>query len=382
MIPPPDPAPRFVPLFLIGLAVRAVVVAAGVLLAAAPPPDSWHPPRDSRMMIDHRARILAGSARPIEPWYRWDALWVAEVATHGYSPEPDEEGHRSVAFQPLLPAVMAAGGAAGIDLYWVGLLAPNLAAAAGAAVAARVAARLTGDRGTGVRTFCFLQAFPFAFFFSAPYHEAFGLLFTSLALAAWQAGRAGPAAAATFAGSLARLTGPGVGLGVLAEWALGRRDWRGFWRAALVAAAGVGGVFAYWGYLGLAVGDVFASPKAHAAWGRAGPSGVWAAVAGVFDPSAPGVAHTVNLALFAGLGLRAWIKRGPLWGVVTLAPIVLLVASGSLLSSQRVVLACLPGFFELADLIRRPVAVRAVVAGSAAVQAYYLCGYVHWQFIG
>src|SRR5205823_4109579 len=124
----------------------------------------------------------AGSARVVEPWYRWDALWVAQVAVHGYSTEPDERGYSSVGFQPMLPVMMAAADAAGLNLYWVGLIAPNLAAAAGSAVFARVAARLAGDRASGVRTFWLLQVFPSAFFLSAPYHEAFGLLFAALAL--------------------------------------------------------------------------------------------------------------------------------------------------------------------------------------------------------
>ena len=122
--------------------------------------------------------FLAGSAKVIEPWYRWDAGWMERIAHDGYSGAADLRGQVGAAFMPAMPATMAAAATFGLNPYWTGLLAANLAAAAGTAVIARVAARLTGDRATGLRTFVLVLAFPSAFFFSAPYNEAFGLLFT------------------------------------------------------------------------------------------------------------------------------------------------------------------------------------------------------------
>ena len=86
--PETDPAPRFWPLFAIALGVRIGVVALGVLLipvqptrpvkvfgiAAAGFPADLGPTRDPASgSEDLRARIMSGSARTIEPWYRWDA---------------------------------------------------------------------------------------------------------------------------------------------------------------------------------------------------------------------------------------------------------------------------------------------------------------------
>ena len=63
-----------------------------------------------------------------------------------------------------------------------------------------------------------IQAFPTAFFFSAPYNEAFGLLFTALALSAWLDRKAGRAALFAALGSLARMTGVAVGVAALVGW--------------------------------------------------------------------------------------------------------------------------------------------------------------------
>jgi hypothetical protein len=56
--------------------------------------------------------------------------------------------------------------------------------------------------------------------------------------------------------------------------------------------------------------------------------------------------------------------------------------SGTLLSGHRVVLACLPAFIELADLLRNRLAFRVVATGCAIAQFILLNRYVHWLFAG
>jgi hypothetical protein len=68
--------------------------------------------------------------------------------------------------------------------------------------------------------------------------------------------------------------------------------------------------------------------------------------------------------------------------VLTLVPAAQMFASGTLLSGHRLILAALPGFIELADLLRRPLWLFAVLLGFAGVQLVLLNQYVHWWFAG
>jgi len=394
--PATDVVPRFWPLFAVALAVRLAVVALGVLLIPVQPdrviavfgiPVAGFP-ADRRptgaVPRSYHERIAAGPARLIEPWYRWDAVWMANVAENGYAGASDTGGHLGPAFMPAMPACMAAAASAGLDLFWAGLLIANLAAAAGTAVFARVAARLTGDRDTGLRAFVLLLAFPTAFFFSAPYNEAFGLLFTALALSAWLDRKAGRAALFAALGSMARLTGVAVGLAALAHWLFHDRTRAGFGRASLVAAGSFAGLLLFWAYLGWAVGDPLAGLKTHSVWGRHALSirNPWLAIESVYDPELPHWGEAFVVLVFALLGVRAWVRRGTFWGVLTLVPVAQMMMSGTFLSGHRVILAALPGFIELADLLKNRLYFRLAVAAFAVVQLALLNQYVHWMFAG
>src|SRR5262245_25885070 len=214
--PPSDNSvPRFWPLFLVALGVRLGTVALGVWLASQPPQVI---PPDDPATIEVRERIESGPGRILEPWFRWDAVWIANISRHGYAGATDRGGRLGVAFLPAMPASMAAAEAVGLNPFWFSILIANLVGAAGAAVLAQVAAHQLNERAAGWRTLALLLAFPTAFFFSAPYNESFGLLFTALVLAAWQANRAGAAGVCAFGGSLARLTGVPLGVAAGVAW--------------------------------------------------------------------------------------------------------------------------------------------------------------------
>jgi hypothetical protein len=377
----PTPLPRFWPLFLVAMGVRVAVVVLGIFLASLPPTIR---PTNDRVPIHFREQILAGSARAIEPWYRWDAVWYANVAENGYEKAEDKGGRLGVAFLPALPACMALARTLGINPYWAGLLIANLAAAAGSAIFVRVAVQLTSDRQTGLRAFVLLQAFPTSFFFSAPYNESFGLLFITLALAAWLQQR--PTRAGLFAAlaSLARLTGVALGVAALGGWLCEDRTRTGFKRAAIFALGSFLGLLLFWGYLGWAVEDAFAGLKSQRAWGRKGFSlwNPWLSIKSIYDPEVPLWGEALAALCFTILGIRAWVKRGAFWGILTLVPIGQMMMSGTFLSGHRLVLAALPGFIELADLLRNRLAFRAVVVGFACIQFELLNRYVHWIFAG
>ena len=267
-IPAPDPAPRFWPLFAISLAIRVGVVLVGLLLAAQ---RESHPSDElSRRLY---ADIGAKDAGAVEPWYRADALWLVYIAKFGYSGATGPDGMHGAAFLPAMPAVMALAEFLGMNLFWAALVAANLAAAAGMAVFARLAARLTGDRATAIRAFALLNAFPSALFFSAPYQESFGLLCTALALSAWLSGRAALAGASA-AGCLARVTGAVVGVAAAGGMAPRRARTRQVIRALVVAAGCALGVATALGVLWWTIGDPLAGIKPHAAWGRRSAS-IW-----------------------------------------------------------------------------------------------------------
>jgi hypothetical protein len=374
--------PRFLPLFLLALAVRLVVVALGVLLAQRPPHDPRPLDPTANAILD---RVEGGSAKVVAPWYRWDAVWYVNVAENGYAGASDSGGRLGVAFLPALPAVMALASTLGLNLFWIGVIVPNLAAAAGTAVMARVAARLTESRETGLRTFALLLAFPTAFFFSAPYNEAFGLLFGALALSAWQRERTKTAAALALLSSLSRMTSITLGVAAIGAWVLNpKRTREGAKRAAWLAAGSFGGLVLFWGFLWWSVGDFFAGAKSQAAWGRAGPSVLnpWIAITDALNPDYPRYGDLLAVVACAILGVLAWVKRGAFWGILVLVPVAQMLATGTLLSGSRLVLACLPAFVELAPLVRARVLFVAVVGAFAAVQVVLLDRFVHWVFAG
>jgi hypothetical protein len=375
-----DPAPRFWPLFGIALVIRIGVVVLGILLAHIPPDPYQDPHTPTRC----RDEMLRGQARTIEPWYRFDADWLTKVAEYGYAEARNEWGQRGVAFMPVMPAIFATSAALGLDMFWAGLILANLAAAAGVVVLTQVAARLCRNHDAGIRTFVLVNAFPTAFFCSAPYNEAFGLLFTALAMSAWL--RAKPAQTAIYSllGSLARVTGIAVGGAALAAWLLEDRTKKGAKTAFLVAAASFAGLLLFWAYLWWAVGDPLVSLNSQKNWGRHSLSiwNPWYAIESIYDPKTPHWGEALTVLVFTILGIRAWLRRGAFWGVLVLAPVAQMMMTGTLLSAHRLILAALPGFIEAGDLLRNRLMFALTVVVFILIQVILLNRYVHWIFIG
>jgi hypothetical protein len=367
--------------------VRCGTVALGSVLATLPP----NPHSDPNTPIHFRSELLLSSARVIEPWYRFDALWYASIGRNGYAEARDKHGVLGVAFMPAMPATLALGEALGLNMFWFGLIVANLMGAIGAAILAQVAARQLNDPAAGWRTLALLLVFPTAFFFSAPYNESFGLLFTAIALAAWQTNRPVLAGFCALGGSLARMTGVALGVAAILDW-LVKRERSEFWRAFAVAVGSFAGLALFWGFIWWAVGDPFAGLKLQPMWGRRELS-IWNplyTIESIYDPelARPEAAHhfaweAVAVFSFALLGIRAWLNRGTFWGVIVLVPVAQMFASGTLLSGHRLILAALPAFIELADLLRtRRALFFATLLGFAFAQLLLLNRYVHWMFAG
>jgi hypothetical protein len=378
--PDTPPPPRFLHLLLAALVVRLATVALGVALASRPP-DPYSDPHTPTLF---RSELLSSNARIIEPWYRFDAVWLASVARNGYTGARDDTGRHGVAFMPAMPAIFALGDALGLNMFWFGLVVANLAGAVGAALLAQVAARQLSDPAGGWRTLALLMAFPTAFFYSAPYNEPFGLLFTALALAAWQANRPVVAGLGSLGGSFARMTGAALGVAAIFDW-LQKRERREAWLAVAVAVGSFAGIALFWGFLWWTVGDPFAGLKSQTAWGRSALSwkNPFRTVASIYDPTLPHWGEAVLVFGAVALGIRAWRKRGTFWGVLTLVPVAMMFASGTLLSGHRLILAALPAFFELADLLRhRRALFFATLLAFGFAQFLLLNRFVHWIFAG
>jgi hypothetical protein len=181
-----------------------------------------------------------------------------------------------------------------------------------------------------------------------------------------------------------------LGVAAFGAWLLKDRSRNGFKQAAILAFGSFLGLVLFFGYLAVVVGDPLAGIKAHQSWGRKELSiwNPWLSIQSLFDPEMPrrGEAivwgEVIAALAFALLGIRAWIKRGAFWGILTLIPTAQMMMSGTFLSGHRLVLAALPGFIELADLLRQRLAFRTVVALFAFLQIWLLNRFVHWIFAG
>jgi hypothetical protein len=314
----------------------------------------------------------------IEPWYHFDSLWYAHISERGYAYAPGRSS--SVAFLPLLPLVMRTGRSVGLDHFWVGLIVPNLAFALGLAAFGRLALRATGDAGTAWRSCLLLTAYPWSFFFSCPYQESLAFALTAVAILAWQERRPSASALALAAATTARLVAVAASAAILAEWAydLARRrpTRRAAWPVALAGLCGFGlfTAYCYWKF-----GDPLVPFKVQQAWQRKPASLV--NVLRMLTPGPTGLKNYAVMILFLGLGIRATLRRGPFWGCLVLVPILMPMASGTLMSMTRFSLAAFPAFIEVAELLKGRAATAAVIVTSILLQAYFIYMHVNRVFV-
>jgi hypothetical protein len=295
-------------------------------------------------------------------WLHGDAAWFIGIAQHGY------ERNGGEVFYPLYPLLLA-GVARVIGQAWVaaGILVSLAAGAAAFVLLHRLAARLVGEDAAR-RTVLYLAVFPMSLFLQAPYSEALYLL---LAVATsllppllWMAWRSGDRRRAL---------------------------------ASLVAVPVLGGLYPLWLQLRLhAPRSEFSN---EAGWNRyfshAGPlGGLWhaaqAAWAGIeqlatadathrywngatnADPlyvAAHNLEDVAFFVLFAVLGVVAWRRLGPQYGLFVLGslliPLTFPARGYPLLSMPRFTLVLFPAFIAAAALTRDPQRERAVLGLSA-----------------
>lgn len=375
------PAPTWRRLAAFALATRLVTLVAGVVLAPSQPGDHWTPEQ-----LGFRAEILAGPVPWLEPWVRFDSGYYLAIARDDYHAPAPGEGPNA-AFLPLLPACVAAATAVGLNPILAGVLIPNLAFVTGLACAGRAALRVTSSTRTVWLGCGVLVTFPTAFYFSAPYQESLYLLAAAGGLLAWYDRRPVLAGCAGLVAATARLTAVAFPVGLFAE-ALSRREWprAGVW---VVTAGTAAGVLMFMAYLGVVLGEPLAHFQGHAAWERESPSigGVGRALAQAWveliRPN-PTYAIVKPIALFGtlALGVRGWVRRGPLWGCLILVPIGQALSTGTTLSIERIVLTSFPAAFELGEVLGRSRMMQlAWLVVAVPAQLFFLWLFVNNGFV-
>ena len=453
------PRPSWRALLLVGLVSRVAVLLIGIALAREEMPE-WFADLDREVAAEnlgynarHRAALLKDWRRAIEPWYRWDAIWYAELSRTGYTYARNYKS--TSAFMPLLPMIMAAGAAVGLDRYAVGLAAVNGAFVLGLAVFGRMARRASGDDRTAWKACLLLIAYPQSLFFAAPYNESLGFALQGAAILAWLNRRPALAGLSLAWASLARLTVLALPVGLVVQWAADLVRRRPARHAAwLVTAAGAVGLGAFLLFMTLRFGDPLLHFKGHAAWGRepisprnvllllgqtagtalvlaataillwmvreaigsarvwrnapapesapatvAGARPPWALTAGVLGlgvlialawsgliriPTLPEMNkddHLVTIT-FLGLGVHAWLKRGPFWGCLVLVPMLQALATGSALSMARIVLGAFPAFIDAAEMLTSRFSFWACTIALLVLQVRAIDRFVNFAFVG
>ncbi len=352
---------------LLGLFSRLMVLSAGsCVIATSEPANSSTEP----------------SNRWIESWYRFDANWYARIPTTGYAFVPGEQC--SAAFLPLLPLLLKLATFLQIDVHWAGLIIPNLAFIPGLAFFGQWIRESTRDSALARRAAWLLVAYPGSVFFSLPYQESLAFTLCAFALWAWNRGYLVPVAIALFLATLARSTSLAIAIGILLHWWLAPSPRVALWKILLILIASGLGLVLFFLHLHVVTGQIFAHQEAHRAWDRAAPSlaGLWVIAGKLLNPASHmGTEYCIAASLLV-MGVRSGIQGRTLNAVVILAPLLLAFSTGTLLSIQRIALACFPAAVEVAQSIHHRWLFRLLLAFGFALQTHWINDYMHLRFIG
>ncbi|MFV0128056.1 hypothetical protein ACLGI4_10120 [Streptomyces sp. HMX112] len=364
--------------------------AAAALRDAAPALWGYAAVRAVGMAVFAVAAAVAGEDGLHRLKGRWDAVWYARIAEHGYGHEvrlPGGGVHSDLAFFPLLPALERGGSELlGVGAATAGLLVAWVSSLAAAWGIHAVGAQVAGRRA-GIVLAVLWGVHPTAFVQSMAYTEA---LFTALAAWSLYAVLRGRWVWAGALCALAGLTRPSAAalvaaLGVTAVVAVVRER-----RVPARLAAGV--LLAPLGWLGYVVfvavreGGATAYFDVQAGWGNSVDGG--AALARFVAEQLTGPNPAAGLGLCALLALLGWVvwlcvrQRQPLpvLGYCLAVVVVSLVGAAYFGSRPRLLMPAfpllLPAAVALARLRNRALAgvLAALALASGAYGAFTLLG--------
>ena len=332
---------------------------------------------------------------------RYDAGWYGDIALDGYTWDHTFQRQRNIAFFPALPMLMRPVGLA-FGMYdgtasrdrrllralWAGV-AISLAAFLWALVyVARLASALIGPERASAAALL-LAAYPFAFFYNAPYTES---LFLLGAAGACEHFRRQEWHAAAFFGLLVGLTRPNgcfvsVPLAIMGVEQLYRYrtakgsmptppDRKAILVRLLTAATPGLGMLLFTAYLYWLTGVPFAWARSHEAWGRTYQG--LAPIGALFERLATepllqvvtnNPANSINaIGVVFGLALLYPVFRrlGLAWGAFVIVNLIPPLLAGGLLSMGRLSATLFPLFVALAAIVPpRNVPAWAAVFGIA-----------------
>ena len=338
----------------------------------------------------------------VAPWVRWDAVWFAQILTHGYA-----AWDGSTSFHPLYIWLSFPLYRIGVDPTLSLLITSTLATLVFFWVFYRLAA-LDLEPAAAWTALLLLATFPVAFILFAPYVESLFLLWTALALYMMRRGRWGLVAMFSFLAALTRQQGLFLALPV-AWWAWEasgkslhgiKKAWRA-WLATLAAPAGlvVWGIYRI-GYLhegsldfSSVQGVIYSallSPSANKVVVGQAFRWPWEAFAVAVSKliHEPELNVFVNLALGLGFLLAfivAWRHLNIADRLYSLAIILVSfsVTTGdyAYISLPRHLFLALPVFIGLAAALRKPWQRQTLIAAQLVGTMFLLVLYVFIQWI-
>lgn len=327
---------------------------------------------------------------------RFDAGWYGDIALDGYHWDYQFQRQRNIAFFPALPMLMRPVGVVlgasdrtaprdrrMLRALWGGVIISLVAFLWALRYLVRVGEELLG-RERAASAALLLAAYPFSFFYSAPYTES---LFLLGAVGAFYHFRHGHWLAASLLGLLAGLSRPNgcfmsVPLGILAlQHAWRMRAARGTITAAAIRATATRlavaampgiGMLVFTAYLYRLTGIWFAWMRSHEAWGRTyhGIEPFTTAFGWLRDEPLIQVVtnipfntlNTLGLLFAIALLVPVFRRLGLAWGVFVIVNVALPLFAGGVLSMGRLTSTLFPLFLALAAVVPS----RAVPSWAAA----------------
>ena len=309
----------------------------------------------------------------------WDGAWYVRIAHFGYPAHLDPHHFSGLAFFPLLPLLLHAVVASGLPASTtIGLMLTNVVALFALIAVAALTESVMGSELAG-RTALYVAISPLGFVLGMLYTEALLLVCAFGAVALVLRNRPWLALPLALATGLCRPTG--VLIMIPLAYLSHQADDQRLARIAVLLAPAFG-LGAFVAYVWVHTGDPLAFAHAETAWGRGSASP---------DELSQSLMQ-INASLIRGVienHHRLWLARDAIGGLVTVgllvygwcrgirwpwllfgaATILLPLLSGSMMSLARFGLFCLPAFWALALLGRRPNANQAYLIVAPALFA-------------
>lgn len=360
---------------------RAFVIFAGTRLLVFAAAYAW-------LLLDPQQAVLdpgsplwhgdPGGHGPLaEPWRRWDALWFLQTARQGYAYIEGAQSNLSIF--PLYPLLIAGLDRLGLDAIWAGVLISNAALFLAVVLLLKLAWPRAGG-AAAQRAVLALLVFPPAFVLSGIYSES---LFLCAALGAFYFGERrewAEAGLCAFAAALTRITGAALVIPLAVMYFSNRPQSepriRALWMLLPLLAVALFFIYVHGGTDSYVT---YFRTQAHwdkqLAWPWVGLG--WEMVGGTWR-----LDHVLNVSafvLFSVLGVAAWRRYGPAWGVYALLGVLMPACSSRWIGMPRYMLVLFPGFVMLGEWLRDRRLAWAWIAGSAVLMLVCFRMFLNWQ---